>query len=226
MKFSIRVFSSLVIIAGFAGFARADIVPGMGNWTTSLQARDLTGDGVADAFYDSSRNLTWLADAGASGSLVYASAVTWVNGLNVGGFDEWRLPSSLDTSGHWCYGYRCTDTEMGNLWLVQLGNLDESVFNGNSPIKNTGPFSALAGYYWTDLGDASAFWQDYFETSQGFSSYGQANFIELKVLPVHSGDIGAAIGQVPEPTTLALAIGALMGLGFACQRRAVGVRAV
>jgi hypothetical protein len=41
-------------------------VPGQGTWQTTLQARDLDGDGQIDAFYDTVLNITWLRDANAN----------------------------------------------------------------------------------------------------------------------------------------------------------------
>lgn len=51
-------------------------IPGQGTWESTLQARDLTGDNVADAFYDSVLNITWLADANAN--LANANQVPYV----------------------------------------------------------------------------------------------------------------------------------------------------
>jgi hypothetical protein len=42
--------------------ADAGPVPGQGTWQTTLHARDLDGNGTADADYDSSLNVTWLRD--------------------------------------------------------------------------------------------------------------------------------------------------------------------
>ncbi len=43
-------------------------VSGQGTWETTLKPRDLTGDGVADAYYDTVLDITWLADANLAAS--------------------------------------------------------------------------------------------------------------------------------------------------------------
>ena len=107
--------------------------------------------------YDTSRNITWLADmnyAGtsgysgsgvdaASGAMTWNAATAWANNLVYGGYDDWRLPtldpadttcsSSMDPGGglplqHW--GYGCTGGELGGLFITDLGNkVYESVLN-------------------------------------------------------------------------------------------------
>ena len=83
----------------------------------ALQDRDLNGDTVVDAFYDTDLDITWLRDAGLFTGGYWADANTWANTLVVGGVSGWRLPMS-DT----CYQYNCTGSEMGHLWYVELGN--------------------------------------------------------------------------------------------------------
>lgn len=43
-------------------------VSGQGTWETTLLPRDLTGDGVPDAYYDTVLDITWLADANLAAS--------------------------------------------------------------------------------------------------------------------------------------------------------------
>lgn len=51
-----------------------------GDWSSSLQARDINGDGVVDAYYDTSLDVTWLANltasAGSAGDLVWTNDTT------------------------------------------------------------------------------------------------------------------------------------------------------
>lgn len=57
------------IVGATVGSAQA-----AGNWETTLQARDINGDGTVDAYYDTSLDVTWLAlinaAAGSAGDLV------------------------------------------------------------------------------------------------------------------------------------------------------------
>ena len=85
--------------------AQAAPVSGQGTWETTLQARDINGDGVVDAFYDTALNVTWLADANAAAGTIYDSSVfstatdgqmtwldakAWAANLSVYGLTGWR----------------------------------------------------------------------------------------------------------------------------------------
>ena len=56
----------------------------------SLVARDLNGDTVTDAFYDTDLNITWLRDANVNGSMDWDTAVAWADGSSFGGYSDWR----------------------------------------------------------------------------------------------------------------------------------------
>ena len=43
--------------------------------------------------YDTTRNITWLANMNTTGLMTWAAATTWANNLVHGGFDDWRLPT-------------------------------------------------------------------------------------------------------------------------------------
>ncbi|RZL10284.1 MAG: PEP-CTERM sorting domain-containing protein [Rubrivivax sp.] len=45
----------------FACVMGAGAAHAAGNWETTLQARDINGDGTVDAYYDTTQNITWLA---------------------------------------------------------------------------------------------------------------------------------------------------------------------
>ena len=51
-----------------------------GDWASTLQARDINGDGTVDAYYDTALDVTWLAvvnaSAGSAGDLVYTNDTT------------------------------------------------------------------------------------------------------------------------------------------------------
>lgn len=60
--------------------------------------------------YDDVLNITWLQDANyartssydADGKMSWADATTWAANLSYGGYDDWRLPTLLDTGASGC----------------------------------------------------------------------------------------------------------------------------
>ena len=106
--------------------------------------------------YDTTRNITWLADmnyartsahtgtgVNADGTMTWDAATAWANNLVYGGFDDWRMPT-LNPSDTTCsdnynlgggfpnqyYGYNCTGGELSGLFVTDLGNkAHESVRN-------------------------------------------------------------------------------------------------
>ena len=156
----------------------ASVVPGQGTWATTLQARDLTGDGVADAFYDTVLDITWLRDANVDGAAYVPVAAYWVNNLVVGGVAGWRLPRMVITDlgcftinlyagGTDCgFNVRTKNgsevySEMAHLWYVTLGN--RSYYASETGVAdqpgweviNTGDFQNLqtqaGARYWFEL---------------------------------------------------------------------------
>jgi hypothetical protein len=69
-----------------AGLVAAAPVAGAGTWETTLQARDLDGDGGADAYYDTTLDISWLADAAFVGQVSFDDAAAWAGSQNV---DPW-----------------------------------------------------------------------------------------------------------------------------------------
>ena len=121
--------------------AHAAGVPGQGTWETTLQARDLNGDGVVDAYYDTSLKISWLANANAAagspyddgvsttgndadrftdGRLTWQSALAWAANLNVSGITGWRLPTHADTGDLGCNFSFAGGTDCG--YNVQTGS--------------------------------------------------------------------------------------------------------
>ncbi len=177
------------------GAVQAAGVPGQGTWETTLLGRDLDGDNIADAFYDTDLDITWLSDANANGLMGYGTAVDWVRYFNIAGFYKWRLPTM--------------DGEMAHLWFDTLGN------PAGGPMTNTGSFQNMqSGSYW--LGPVTTVSTKYaFSTIDGIQSgYRRGLFlINFHAMAVRPGDIGV----VPEPEVGAMM---LMGLGVL----AIGLR--
>ena len=128
-------------------------------WIAALGLLAVTGaaqaaliDRGGGMIYDSTRNLTWLADMNhaftsgysmaneggtgadkvfSSGRMGWNAAKTWADNLIFGGFDDWRLPS-LNPSDSTCgtaegsppvySGFGCTGGELSGLFVTEFGN--------------------------------------------------------------------------------------------------------
>ena len=193
--------------------------------------------------YDTTRNITWLADmnnastsghtgpgVNATGRMTWAAATDWANNLVYGGFSDWRLPT-LNPSDTSCtggfgvgIGHNCTGGELSGLFVTDLGNkAQESVLNqvGDTAeqIANLALFSNVqSSSYWsgTELEhalDLNFAW--FFNAGDGVQNR-VGKFNALYAVAVLPGDVAA---RVPEPQTLALALLALGATVVARRRR-------
>ena len=107
-KFFTHLLTTGLVCLSLATASIAAPVPGQGFWQSTLQARDLDGDTVTDAFYDTQLNITWLRDANANrtngntGEMTWFAAESWASNLSFGGYTDWRLPTMLDTGAPGC----------------------------------------------------------------------------------------------------------------------------
>lgn len=148
------VMHMVAVVSTFAvsGVVVAAPVSGQGTWESTLKGRDINHDGVFDAYYDTSLNVTWLSDAYADGPppglppgrpiLFWSEAREWVQELNVFGVAGWRLPTvvndpmatdigfrncpveTLDGSSHGLCGFNSdpSQSELAHMFYVTLGN--------------------------------------------------------------------------------------------------------
>jgi hypothetical protein len=165
------LFSKIEIIEGFSmslfyrkifalalGFwvlipvANSAPIAGVGTWESTLSARDLDGDARTDAFFDSTLNITWLADANIarrdnqggvvgiepSGTAKWNTAVVYVQKMNSRAYlgqVGWRLLQHVDIGNDGCPGGVNLDFgdcgylpdpatgELAHMFFVTLGNL-------------------------------------------------------------------------------------------------------
>ena len=138
--------------------ACADPHKGMGTWTTTLQPRDIDGDGIVDAWYDTDLDLTWAATPTMSGKADWPTLVKAFAQLEIKGVKGWHMPSFGDpaalcdysaTGGTNC-GYKPdpASSDMAHMFYVTLGNKGSP--DAGYGLVNTGPFVDFRPWvYWT-----------------------------------------------------------------------------
>lgn len=204
---------------------------------TSTSANAALIDRGNGLIYDSTQDITWMADANyaktsgyhASGMMDWFEATTWADRLNYGGYDDWRLSSTLGTD----YYDRCSGTiecsdpgnEMAHLFYNDFGIADgDSIWDAPSGssrnlFENYSSFGIGEHTYWTDTkfeygNDPHA---DHFDTGYGFLGFSNAETSERFAWAVRDGDVSA----VPVPAAVWLFGSGLVGLiGVARRKKA------
>ncbi len=229
------------------------------------------------AYYDTTLDITWIADANLAasntfglayntnlgdhpndsyaanyteqiltdGRMRWGAALHWIDAMNASnggagylGYNDWRLPTMLDTGAPGCdfansgtdCGYNVQTgsaattvySEMASLWYDTLGNIPYRDTAGNAAqpgwgLTNTGPFSNLqSSYYWSGVEYAPYTYRAwYFHTGGGYQN--TSNKVgNLYGWAVRSGDVSA----VPVPAAVWLFGSGLIGLlGMAKRKR-------
>ena len=164
---------------------------------SELAPRDLTGDGIGDALYDTVNDLTWLRDADRNGGASQLDQLGWAAGLQVSTYADWRLPSAKE----------------------MLGLLAANGYHSTLASQ----FEHLQYIYWTSdivpFGQPLGIWVT---TDFGNTFIAQSQW-SASAMAVTPGDIGFAT-SVPEPETWLLTVAGLSGLSCAWARRAARKR--
>ncbi len=227
--------------------AIAGPVSGQGTWESTLQARDLDGNlgNGAEAFYDTTLDVTWLA-AGSATTANWVTASAWAQQSRYG-LSDWRLPTlALHVAPDVCdfsviggtdCGYNVFTksgdltryeagqtiySELAHLWYVTLANKAQHAPGTGQThppgwgLSNTGDFqNMMAGQYWTDIENGPGSAWQ-FDTYYGYQDNFQGKGNAIWALALHDGDVGMPI---PEPQTFALVICALAACSIATSRR-------
>ena len=225
---------TVCLIATLAADAHAAGVPGQGDWQTTLQARDLDGNQAdgAEAYYDTTLGITWLADTfqartsgyqpvpqipvGSPQTWPYAGA--WADNLTLDGITDWRLPKSFDSGAPGCFrtvsGGECgfnvnpASSEMAHLFYLTLGNISYLTTQGyvasGYGLCNTGPFqNVYDSDDWSQTAaNTSSAW--IFNMAVGDQDLMVKTAQGAAMWAVLDGDRGTTLAAVPEPGTWAM----------------------
>ena len=246
-------YSTIAAVVGacFLGTLALDgsaaTLPGVGSWETRLHPRDLTGDGIADAYFDSERGITWLADANyaktsgyvdnsanfsdvhpTDGTMTWAESSAWVTQLDIGGVTGWRLPQDMYPDSTCISGYAtglpghdCTGGELGDMYYNILGNYFTGTYWGDWGFINSGPFVNIQNnLYWTSTDSPTPDRKINFGFYDGAYTgmRGDMGLGEHRYAwAVHDGDVG--VSTVPLPATAWLFGSGLLALAGGIRRR-------
>lgn len=244
------VVALFAVASSVSTLAHAAPVSGQGTWETTLQGRDLDGNlATFEAYYDTSLNITWLANASNGQMVPWDTANAWAASLNPygSGITGWRLPTTIDADGpdadalgnDGCnltpsryQGLDCgwnisAHSEMSHMFYVTLGNKayyspSGTVAQPGWGLINTGPFfNVQANDYWSSTEYApDTRYAWLFYFDTGGQGYSTKTWYGYYAWAVRSGDVGTTAPVVPVPAAVWLFGSGLLGLlGLSRKRR-------
>ncbi len=198
-------------------------------WAAAAALLAFTGSARADLFdrgggmiYDSTLKITWLSDwnlaksvVTSDGTMEWDRAIRWANNLTFGGFDDWRLPTSLNADGSGPCGpaFNCSGSEMGHMFYNNWGgSINPALLSGTSA-ANFALFSNVQSFnYWSSTDAVERAW--YFRTSDGIQ-HSRPKLDTYFAVAVRPGDVA----PVPEPKTYSMLVLGLGAVVVASRRR-------
>lgn len=146
MKVSKLLVLSIVLLVMVFAFAMQS------HAALELLGQGTSTHGTYNLIYDTDRDVTWY-DYETFG-YTWQNQIDWATDLSVtfgvNTLNDWRLPTVLNQDGSGpCYGYYCSESEMGHLYYTELGNPGGS-------LTSTGYFeSTMTSAYWLSTVSAS-----------------------------------------------------------------------
>lgn len=184
--------------------------------------------------YDDVLNITWLQDANyahtsgydADGVMTWNNAMLWASQLSYGGFDDWRLPKTIQPDASCSHQYGgglgyfsgCTGSELGHLFNVALGgNSGESILTTHNADLNKFD-NVHANFYWSETEYSNQLNQAWnFNMGNGYQ-YADYKFDTFRYSwAVRDGDVIAA--SIPEPETYGMFLAGLGLIGLVTRRK-------
>lgn len=217
---SVITVVSLCMAVAIPNVAYTASINGQGTWETTLQGRDLDGDlTTAEAYFDTTLGITWLANASYAGniSMDWTSAIAWVAALNPysSGITGWRLPDTDPVNGtdysQDDYGWDVsapgtlyagsTASEMAYMYYNTLGN------NRHDGLTNTGPFSNIHIFeqdiFWSaSEPSGGGVWYFYFVNGYQSVTDKSDDAGDSYSWAVHDGDVGVDCSSFCGPVSI------------------------
>ncbi len=205
-----RALTALLLVAGliFASTASAGLISKLNGLVV----------------YDTDRNITWLADANLSGTLMnYTDAKSWAANLVYAGFDDWRLPTALNADGSGpCQGYNCAGSELGNMFYGDINHGLGGVAGQSITVIHNANSNLFKNIQWMDYWSVTESapntglaWHFSFYNGGGDDS---DKGTSLSAWAVRDGDVGPS--SVPEPGIIGLLLAGGIGwVGTKARRR-------
>ena len=199
---TLKTWAAAAALLALTGAAQAALIP----------QSSLSGDTTVK---DDTTNLVWLKDWTSGGAKTWAAADTWASGLVYGGYDDWRLPEIGEYQALWAAA-GSTQTKLNVYFVAPTGDYWANTVYVSPPEPDFG----LGPDPDPGFGPGSAPPESNEPRRQSFNTYdrGSTGYSfetdSLSTMAVRTGSVTAA---VPEPSSMALAGLALIGL--ACTRR-------